>query len=79
MRVCILEIAMQKVEFQPPLDPFRGIEIPDGLTGEDITRAAHLVQEWADDQGRDDDYCGLALVVRIYRQLSAAASGPRTA
>jgi hypothetical protein len=69
---------MQEVEFQP-VDPFRGIDIPDGLTGEDVIRAAHLIQEWADDQGRDGDYCGLALVVRVYRVLSAAAARPGTA
>ena len=60
-------------------DWFPDLELPPGLTFEDVQRAAALVDQWVrgfdEDSGEGDDdaeWSPIPLVVRIYRQLSAA-------
>lgn len=50
---------------------FPDLEIPEGLTYEDLCHAAGLVHEWTD----SDEFSGLYLVAEIYRLLSRAAGG----
>lgn len=47
---------------------FPDVEVPAGLTLEDLARAASLVREWE----HDDEWSGIPVVVRIYRELRSA-------
>lgn len=50
---------------------FPDIEVPAGLTLEDLARAARLVRGWE----HDDEWSGIPVVVRIYRELRSAEEG----
>lgn len=54
---------------------FPDLEIPAGLTAEDLVEAAALVQQWAGDEGPEGDceWTAIPLVIRIYERLVAAA------
>jgi hypothetical protein len=52
---------------------FPDVDVPEGLTLDDLWRAAALVREWQ----HDDDWSGLAVTAAVYRVLRSAEKESR--